>query len=151
MSDRLLDTPRRRLALVLLLGAFPWTVLVYDGGVEAFFAVGFVNTTAWRFVTLLDYLAVAPVASLPGRLLAWPVSAALWAAALASAALALTPREDRRVTAGALALAGVNQAWFALGFWTRANQLAVPIGAVLLLGGAVALARAGSEDRRRQS
>lgn len=60
------------------------------------------------------------------------MSAVLWLLALVSASLG--SHEDRRVTDGLLALAGLSQLVFAVGFWTAEGYVALPIGTVLLLG-----------------
>lgn len=121
----------QRLLAILLVGLPPWVVMFYPGGMEVYFAYGFVSYHG-VFTSLPTYLSMVVVSVLPQRLLAWPVSAVLWILALVSAALG--SYEDRRVTDGLLALAGLNQLAFAIGFWTAEGYVALPIGAVLLLG-----------------
>ncbi|RJS98105.1 hypothetical protein [Halococcus sp. IIIV-5B] len=131
---------RRRVLAVVVVGLVPWVVLFYPGGQEAYFSAGLLSYTG-NFVTLPAYLSRAvpdflPFASvfsiLPQRLLAWPTSVGLWLLALASSLLG--SYEDRRVTDGLLVVAGLSQLTFALGFWTAEGYVAVPIGAVLLVG-----------------
>ena len=117
----------RRLALIALL-AVPWTVLVAPGGTTFVYPWGLVNPTTFHVTTLPDYLFVYTT-GLPERLLAWPVSVVLYLAALASAFAGRF--EDRRVTGGLLAIAGLSQAIFALGFPRRSGTV-IPLGAVLL-------------------
>lgn len=123
----------RRLAAVLALAAVPWTVLAYDGGVGFVFAWGLVNPAPPHVVPLPEYLfrLSGGAAGLPRRLLAWPVSALLYVGAAASAAAGRVGREDRRVTGGLLALAGVGHLAFAVGTG-RPGLAAVPVGPVLL-------------------
>ena len=129
----------RRLLAVFVVGILPWTVLVYPGGQEVYFAYGllthagaFHTLPAYLSMTVPDYLPFSSVFSiLPDRLLAWPASAGLWVLALASAALG--GYEDRRVTEGLLAIAGLSQFVFAIGFWTSEGYLALPTGGVLLV------------------
>jgi uncharacterized protein (TIGR04206 family) len=121
----------QRLLAILLVGLLPWVVLFYPGGAEVYFAYGFVSYQG-VFVSLPTYLSMVVVSVLPQRLLVWPVSAVLWLLALVSAALG--SYEDWRVTDGLLVLAGLNQLIFAIGFWTAEGYVALPIGAVLLLG-----------------
>ncbi|UPV99273.1 TIGR04206 family protein [Halorussus gelatinilyticus] len=119
---------RRALAL-LALAALPWTVLTSG---DLVFAWGLATTDPIHVTTLSDYLLVY-TQGLPNRLLAWPVAVLLYLLAVANAALGTVApeREDRRVTGGLLALAGVSDLWFALGLRTP-GLLAVPVGTVLL-------------------
>ncbi|PSP54363.1 TIGR04206 family protein [Halobacteriales archaeon QS_1_67_19] len=119
---------RRLLALVALAGV-PWTVLAAG---DLVFAWGLVATDPVHVTTLPDYLFVYTM-GLPRRLLAWPVSAVLYALAVGNAGLGqLGARfEDRRVTGGLLALAGASHLWFAVGL-ASPGLLAVPLGTVLL-------------------
>ena len=129
----------RRLLTVLVVGIVPWTVLFYPGGQEVYFAYGllthagvFHTLPAYLSTTVPDFLPFSSVFSiLPDRLLAWPASAGLWVLALVS--VALGRYEDRRVTDGLLAIAGLSQFVFAIGFWTSEKYLALPIGGVLLV------------------
>jgi uncharacterized protein (TIGR04206 family) len=121
----------QRLLGIFLVGLPPWVVLFYPGGMEMYFAYGIV-TYRGLFISLPEYLSMAAVAALPSRLLAWPVSVVLWLLALVSAALG--SYEDRRVTDGLLALAGLNQLVFVVGFWTAEGYIALPIGTALVLG-----------------
>jgi uncharacterized protein (TIGR04206 family) len=125
MADRDFGRP---LALVAL-AAFPWTVLSSGDFV---FAWGLATLDPLHVTTLSDYLLVY-TRGLPNRLLAWPIAVLLYVLAVGYALLGTfaPKREDRRVTGGLLALAGVSEFWFALGL-RRPNLVAVPVGSVLL-------------------
>lgn len=126
---------KRRLlpVAVALLGALPWTVQLWTGGVGLVFAFGLVNPETARLVTLPEYLGLSGgPAGLPDRLLAWPVAVLLWGlAALSALGGRLLDREDRRVTGWLLVLAGASHLAFALGL-NRPGLLAIPLGTVLL-------------------
>jgi len=129
----------RRPLAVLVVGLVPWTVLFYPGGQEVYFAYGllthagvFHSLPAYLSMAVPDFLPFSSVFSiLPERLLAWPASTGLWVLSLAS--VVLGSHEDRRVTDGLLAIAGLSQFVFAIGFWTSEGYLALPIGGVLLV------------------
>jgi uncharacterized protein (TIGR04206 family) len=102
---------------------FVWTAADLD----FVFVFGLVNTNPPHLETVTAYL-FEDTRGLPRSLLAWPVSAALWACAAASAALGAVDHEDPRVTAGLLALAGVAHLRFSLRFAGRPGLVALPVG-----------------------
>lgn len=122
----------RRLGALLAVGAVPWLVVPYPGAFDLVFAWGLFAGRTGAFVSVLDYLFVHTPgpASLPGHLLAWPLATLLYLLALASAALSVVGREDRRVTAVLLVLAGVMglRLWWGL----PSGSPTVPLGAALL-------------------
>jgi len=86
--------------------------------------------------------------SLPRSLQAWPVALAFHLLAVVSAAGGrLAAREDRRVTAGLLGLAGVASLWVVVGLGSRVGAtvgtdgLFVPVGAVVTWAVAIACYR----------
>lgn len=124
----------RRLLAVLAVGLLPWTVLQWDGGFGFVFVFGLVNPDAPHLVLLPDYLfrLTGGPASLPRRLLAWPVGGLLWSLAAASAAGGVAvDREDSRVTGWLLVLAGGSLLWFSTGLG-RPDLLALPVGTAVL-------------------
>ena len=123
----------RTLALVALL-AIPWSVQLFSARDATFlFAWGLVNTNPPMLTTLPDFLLVY-TRGLPEFILAWPLSVLLYALALASAAIGWrTGREDPRVTAGLLVVAGVAQFQLAWGFSYQPYRTALPIGTVAFL------------------
>jgi len=128
----LFSADNRRLAFLLSPLVVPWTVLVYTGGYGFVFAWGLVSVGPLAVTTLPDYLFVL-TDGLPNYLLSWPISVLLYGLSLASAGVGtLTDREDVRVTAGLLALAGVSHLWFSLGVGSRTGEVAVPVGTPLL-------------------
>ena len=120
-----------------LLGALlvlPWSVVVPSGDASLVFAWGLVHLDPFAVTNLYDYLFVY-TRGLPPRLIAWPASVFLYAGALASSfGGRLLGREDRRVTAALLVLAGVEHLRFALGSHT--GVVVVPIATALLWTGA---------------
>jgi uncharacterized protein (TIGR04206 family) len=127
-------TARRRVVALLALFLVPWTVFVTGSLLpvgDLVFAWGLVTTTPLHVTTLSDYLFVY-TAGLPRRLLAWPVAVLLYGLAVGSALTStLDGREDPRVIAGLLALAGASHLWFSVGL-TQPRFLALPTGTVLL-------------------
>jgi uncharacterized protein (TIGR04206 family) len=123
----------RTVLVLLCLAAVPWSVQVFDVGDATFlFAWGLVNTNPLQVTTLSQFLFVY-TAGLPDYILAWPVSVCLWAGSVVSAAVgARTGREDVRVTAGLLVLAGVAQVTLARGFSVQPYRAAYPVGTAAL-------------------
>jgi uncharacterized protein (TIGR04206 family) len=125
-------SPRRRVLAVVALGVLPWTVVVLDGTLSLVFSFGLVDSASRHLVALADYLFVH-TAGLPARLQAWPLGVLLYACALASATAGLWDREDPRLTAGLLLLAGVAHARVSLGLYRAygpSGPLIVPLGAL---------------------
>lgn len=124
---------RRAVAAILALAAVPWSVQTYAvGGATLLFPWGLVDPAGPHVTTLPDFLFVY-TAGLPDYILAWPLGVALWGGALASAlAGARWNREDVRVTAGLLVLAGVTQVTLARGFAVQPGRTAYPTGTVAL-------------------
>jgi uncharacterized protein (TIGR04206 family) len=126
------DRPTARALGALAVGVLPWTVVLRRGELDAVFLFGLFNTNPPHLVDVYSYLFVFTTgpANLPDRLLAWPVSTALFCLALASLALGVLGREDRRVTAGLFALAGIAHLQVTFGL-LRLGETAVPVGALL--------------------
>jgi uncharacterized protein (TIGR04206 family) len=125
--------PRRRLLLVALLGVLPWSVVQSPTVTTLFFPFGFLNLeTQTHVVTIYDYLFVH-TQGLYQFVYAWPLGVLLYLLALGSAALGLVDREDRRVTAGLLALVGLTQLQFALGWGSLPGRLGIPVATITTL------------------
>jgi uncharacterized protein (TIGR04206 family) len=124
---------RRDLVALLALAAVPWSVQVFVVGEFTFlFPWGLFNTNPLHVTTIWDFLFRYTV-GLPNYILAWPLGVVLWLAAVASAALgAAIGREDPRVTAGLLVLAGVTQLSVAVSFSVQPTRTAYPTGTVAL-------------------
>ena len=136
-----LASPTRRLAVVGLLAAVPWTVLVITGP----------NGTAYNGLFPLFVLDLNPALSPPLRVVPtprfflaggglprnpelWPTSVLLYLVALASAASGrLLDREDPRFTGGALALAGIAGLGVAYSFSHRLAYTPLPVGSLAAL------------------
>jgi uncharacterized protein (TIGR04206 family) len=123
----------RAVAAVCGLLAVPWSVQVFDGADATFlFAWGLVGTNPPQVTSLYHFLFVY-TAGLPDYILAWPVSVACWGLALVSALAGVRwGREDVRVTAGLLVLAGAAQVTLARGFSVQPYRTAYPVGALAL-------------------
>jgi hypothetical protein len=89
--------------------------------------------------SIVEYLGTATMSygGLPASLRAWPVALALHMLAVVSAGMGWAfGREDRRVTAGLLTLAGGASLWVAIGLGNRigatvgADPVVTPVGAV---------------------
>ncbi|MFB6126431.1 MAG: TIGR04206 family protein [Halolamina sp.] len=129
----------RRVTLLALFAplALPWSVQLFAvGDVTFLFPWALVNTNPLQATTIWAFL-FRFTAGLPRFILMWPVSVLVYLLGLGSAALAAVGLEDRRVTAGSVALAGVAQLWVAQGFSVQPGRIAVPTGTVLLAGAAV--------------
>ena len=122
---------RRRAALVLASGAIPWAIIPYERGAALLFSVGQVTSQPLVFQPVYRYLVQG--GPLPQPLLAWPMVTFLYLLGLVSVGLALVGQEDRRVTAGLFALAGLDLLYFAVAFSSvRLRVVAFPIGVVAL-------------------
>jgi uncharacterized protein (TIGR04206 family) len=124
----------RVVAALLAVGAVvPWSVQVFTARDATWlFSWGLVNTNPWQVTTLVEFLFVY-TQGLPGFILAWPASTGCYLLALGSAVLGLwADREDPRVTAGLLVLAGVAQLSLAQGFSYQPNRTAYPLGTAVL-------------------
>ena len=123
--------PNGRLLVLIGIGLLPWTVITWAGGTQVVALWGLLNPDTLHVVSLPEYLFVL-TAGLPDRLLAWPVSALLYAAGLGSAGLERSDHGDRRLTVGLLALAALAHLGFAAGVAARGSATVLPIGPVLV-------------------
>ena len=121
----------RRLLLVVAFAFVPWTVIL--GPARTFvFPFGLFSDDPWFLVPVHDYLRLSAY----GRFAyidAWLIGAGLYLVAVLSALVGVLGVEDRRLTGGLLALAGVSQFPLAAGFSRRLGYVAVPVGSVLLI------------------
>lgn len=122
----------RSVVVLLSLSLVPWSVQVYPAGAPTLvFAWGLVNLDPVGLTHILDFLRFS--VGLPDYILAWVVGAGLYLLAVTSSLVGWRlGREDVRVTAGLLVLAGVAQLSLARGFSIQPNRLAVPLGTALL-------------------
>jgi len=123
------------LAAVVALAFVPWSVQTFarpGSGLSLVFPWGLFNTAPPHVTTIYHFLFVY-TAGLPDYILAWPISVLLWGVAVVSAAVGYaTGREDPRVTALALVLAGVAQLSVAVGFSVQPYRTAWPLGTLAL-------------------
>ena len=91
---------------------------------------GLLNFDPLQLATIYDYYFQYTV-TLPRFLQAWGVSVLVYALAVASALLGFVWREDARVTAALLLLAGISHLWVSLGFLRRPGYVSVPVGSLL--------------------
>ena len=125
--------PRRRLAVVALLGLLPWTVLVIGSELTLVFPAGLVNTDPLQFVSIYDFF-FRYTEGLPSFIQSWRTGVLLYLGALASALSGVVWREDPRITALALVGAALSQVGVFLGFNRRLGYVALPVGTVVILG-----------------
>ena len=138
-------TARRRAALALAPLSLPWSVQVFSGAdATLLFPWGLLNTAPLSVTTLAEFLLVY-TAGLPGFIVAWPLSVVCYLVGLGSVVVGATTGvgEDRRVTAAAMAAAGVAQLSLAWGFSVQPSRTAWPTGTLLLWAVALVLVRAG--------
>jgi uncharacterized protein (TIGR04206 family) len=124
-------TPGRRLGVIAALAFVPWTVISIYGEWTLVFPFGFFNTNPPQLVDLYTMLFVAG-GGLPRNPELLPLSVLFFAVAVASAAAGLLGREDPRLTAGMLVLAGIAHLGVAYSVSHRIHYTPVPLGALLL-------------------
>ncbi len=117
---------------VLALLVVPWTVVHYPGGTSLVFPLWSATTNPLHATFLWEFVGRQPggIETLPPRLFAWPLATLLLVVAVLGAVAGLTGREDRRLTAGALVLAGLVHLRVTLGL-SRIGETALPLGPVL--------------------
>ncbi|WP_416839103.1 TIGR04206 family protein [Haloferax sp. DFSO52] len=122
-----------RLLLVLVAGVVPWSVQTFATGSTTFlFSWGLLSPSPLSVTTITDFF-FRFTAGLPDYILVWPVGVACYVVAVASAFSGrLFDREDVRVTAAGLVLAGVTQLEVARGFSVQPGRTAWPLGTVVL-------------------
>ncbi|WP_123533230.1 TIGR04206 family protein [Halosimplex salinum] len=122
--------PARRALVVAAAGVVPWLVIPYGDGYSLVLSVALANPETLTLTSVYHYVFVY-TRDIPTALLAWPVASLLYVSGVASAALSRVGREDRRVTAGLFALAGLDVLYAAVGFSSyRAGVVAIPLGVV---------------------
>ncbi|AEM57590.1 hypothetical protein HISP_10160 [Haloarcula hispanica N601] len=124
--------PRRRLIAVVVAGLVPWTVVLIGKELTLVFSFGLFNTNPPELLSVYSYF-IRFTSALPQFIESWGSGVLLYAFALASAVAGVVWREDVRVTALALAGAGLTQFPVFLGFNRRLNYVAVPVGSLVLL------------------
>ncbi len=121
------------LVAVFSCGLVPWSVQTFaDSGVPFLrFAWGGLSFTPVLYArTLIEYLALSG----SPLVLPWVVATGCWVLAIASASLAFLDREDPRVTAGLLVLAGAVNASVAVRFGIQPLRTGYPVGTLALWG-----------------
>ncbi|KAB1192039.1 TIGR04206 family protein [Haloferax sp. MBLA0076] len=124
---------RSRLLLVLVVGAVPWSVQTFSSGAATLlFSWGLVTPSTVSLTTITDFLFRFTM-GLPDYILLWPLSVVFYLVALVNVLSGvLFGREDIRLTAASLVLAGVTQLELARGFSVQPDRTAWPVGTVLL-------------------
>jgi len=125
--------PRRRLIAVIVAGLVPWTVVLIGTELTLVFSFGLFNTNPPELLSVYSYF-VRFTGRLPQFIESWGSGVLLYAVALTSAIVGVVWREDVRITALALAGTGLTQFPVFLGFNSRLNYVAVPVGSLVLLG-----------------
>jgi uncharacterized protein (TIGR04206 family) len=121
----------RRVVAYAALFLLPWSLVFVDSQLTLVFPFGLVNFGPLYLVDVVSYATVNTDA-LPRFLLGWPIGVGLYVLALASAVSGLVfDREDRRVTALLIVVAGLTQVSLALGLSRWLGTTAVPVGAAL--------------------
>jgi uncharacterized protein (TIGR04206 family) len=119
---------------VLVLLVVPLSVQVYPDSTSAVFLWGLANLDPPSVTPLTAFL-FRYTAGLPGYITAWPLAVALWVMALLSTLVgAVTGREDPRITAGLLVLAGATAVPVSTGFAVQPGRVAYPVGTLALWG-----------------
>ena len=124
--------PRRRLVAVVVAGLVPWTVLLIGDEFTLVFSFGLFNTNPPNVVSVYDFF-FRFTDGLPRFIEAWGTGVLLYLLALGSAVAGVVWREDVRLTAFALAAAGLSQISVFLGFNRRIGYVGFPLGTVVLL------------------
>lgn len=126
---------RAALTALLALAAVPWVVQMNTpDDLTAVMAWGLVNTDPWHVLSLPAYLGeTSGWSTLPRSLQVWPFGFAFYAGAVVSAASGIVAdREDVRVTAGLLALAGIASVVVWWGLLGRGTRGAIPVGVIAM-------------------
>jgi uncharacterized protein (TIGR04206 family) len=124
--------PRRRLIAVVVAGLVPWTVVLIGAELTLVFSFGLFNTNPPELLSVYSYF-IRFTGALPQFIESWGSGVLLYVFALISAVVGVVWREDVRLTALALAGAGLTQFPVFLGFNRRLNYVAVPVGSLVLL------------------
>ncbi|MFD1585469.1 TIGR04206 family protein [Halorientalis brevis] len=122
---------RRRLLAVAALVLAPLTVVFSRRAPTIFFPFGSFTPNPTSFTAIWDYY-LRYTNGLPEYLVAWGIAVVLVVLAILSALSGVVWREDARVTAALLALAGASNLAFAGGFIPRVGYTGVPVGTLLL-------------------
>jgi len=117
---------------VIVLLVVPWTVVPFPGGYSLVFPWGSASTNPLHVTPLWEFLFryTGGIESLPPRLFAWPLATLFYGVAVLGALAGLLGREDRRLTAGALVLAGFVHLRLTAGL-SGIGETAIPVGALL--------------------
>lgn len=148
-DDSTAGRPSTRLFAVLAPAVVPWSFQWYTtGGATLVFAWGLVTTDPVHFTTLFNFL-FRYTRGLPPFILAWPLGVGCYLVAVISAGTGrVTGFEDVRLTAAALALAGLTQLELARGFSVQPGRTAWPVGTVVLWAVAGYVYWSGRSDGR---
>jgi uncharacterized protein (TIGR04206 family) len=125
-------SPRTRLLALLALAVLPWTVILVGSAFTFAFPFAFVTTGPLSTVWLWDLLRFG--GGLPRSPLLLPLAALLYVLAVVSALGGVRGREDPRLTAGLLVLAGVAHLGVAWSVLHRLAYTPVPAGVVVVFG-----------------
>ena len=127
---------RSALLALCALAAVPWVVQPNAlGDLTAVMSWGLLNTDPWHVLSLPAYLGETQGwSTLPRSLQVWPLGFAFYAGAVVSAASGVVAdREDVRVTAGLLALSGIDSLVVWWGLLGRGTRGAIPVGVVSIV------------------
>lgn len=125
------STPAHRLVALSLLTVVPWTLLLVGGDPTTLvFPLAFLSVESVTVLWLWEILRLG--GGLPRNPLLLPLSAVLYLGALASAAVGLADREDPRLTAGLLVLAGLSHLGVAYSLVHRLRYTPIPAGVMLV-------------------
>ncbi|MEZ3145128.1 TIGR04206 family protein [Halobaculum sp. MBLA0143] len=147
MSDRTPPSPTLVAAVLVAVGAVPWSVQTFVGG-EVFLRFVWGGVSFEPAVTVQPLVSY-PLVSGPPILLRWAGATACWLGAVVSAATNQVGLEDPRVTTGLLALAGFLNLLVALEFGVQPTRTGYPTGtAAVWLAAGWRYARADPARRR---
>ena len=122
---------RRRLAVVLAVGLVPWAVQRFATG-ELFLRFAW-GGMSFRPAVTVTPLWVYPVGASVPLLSRWLVASLCWLAAVGSVLAGRVNREDPRLTAGLLVLAGVSNLFVSTSFARQPRRTSVAVGTVVAL------------------
>ncbi len=115
----------------LFIGFLPWAVVVWPTGFYLVFMFGWIDMDPIAINLHIQYLFDSGF-SLPGYLLAWPISTLLYIGAISAIIFEFFDRDLHPIIPGLFFLSGLDLLYYALGLNIQQDLFVLPIGVFLL-------------------